>query len=136
MLDTSVALSWQFIDEQTPATRDVLEAVTADGAVVPSLWRLEVANALRAAVRPKRLTLAARDAALDDLIQLAIEIDQETDHHAWGATLALADRFALTPYDAAYLELAIRRGLPLATLDRALRQAAAASGIGLLRLAE
>lgn len=59
-------------------------------------------------------------------------MDDETDRHAWGATLSLADRFNLTPYDAAYLELAIRRGLPLATLDKALRQAAGTLGVVLL----
>ncbi|MFZ4406493.1 MAG: type II toxin-antitoxin system VapC family toxin [Paracraurococcus sp.] len=132
VLDTSVALSWQFEDEQTPATRAVLAQVTRTGAVVPSLWRLEVASALQTAVRRKRLAQAGRDAAVQDLAMLEIELDIETDIHAWGATLALADRFNLTPYDAAYLELALRRGLPLATLDRALRQAAGASGVALL----
>ena len=132
VLDTSVALSWQFEDEQTPATRAVLAEVTRAGAVVPSLWRLEVANALQTAVRRKRLGQPGRDAALQDLSILDIAIDPETDAHAWDATLGLSDRFNLTPYDAAYLELALRRRLPLATLDRALRQAAGASGVALL----
>lgn len=132
VLDTSVTLSWHFADEQTPATRAVLARVVAEGDLVPSLWRLEVANALRTAVRRGRMTVAARNAALQDLALLNIEVDSETDAQAWDGNLALADRFNLTPYDAAYLELALRRGLKLATLDRALRQAAGALGLGLL----
>lgn len=91
VLDTSVALTWQFADEQTVATRAVLARVTEEGAVVPSLWRLEVANALRSAVRRGRMSLPRRDEVPGDLDQLAIEIDGETDLHAWGETLRLAD---------------------------------------------
>jgi predicted nucleic acid-binding protein len=132
VLDGSVALSWQFEDEQTPASLAVLDRVSNSGAWVPDLWYLEVANALLKAIRRKRYSVAQRDAALARLSLLDIVVDSETAEHAWGPTLALSDRFGLTPYDAAYLEVAMRRGLALATLDQALRQAAGALGIEVL----
>jgi predicted nucleic acid-binding protein len=106
--------------------------VTNTGAVVPSLWRLETANGLQVAIRRKRIDVAFRDLALTHLAHLPITIDPETDAQAWTTTLQLADRFQLTLYDAAYLELAQRRALPLATLDSALRPAAAALRLTLL----
>jgi predicted nucleic acid-binding protein len=128
VLDSSAALAWIFGDETTEAIRQVFEAVAEDGAFVPSLWRLEVANSLTMAVRRGRIEVAFRDAALADLTLLDIVIDHQTDAQAWGETLALADRFGLTLYDAAYLEVAQRRNLPLATLDRQLREAAIKAG--------
>src|SRR5207249_721752 len=110
----------------------VLRQVSATGAVVPSLWRLEVANGLQVALKRKRITAAYRDVSLNDLGSLAISIDAETDRHAWTATLRLSDRFGLTMYDAAYLELSGRLGLPLATLDAQLASAAGASAIPLV----
>jgi predicted nucleic acid-binding protein len=131
VLDSSMTLAWYFEDEQTPAAMGVLREVAATGAVVPSLWRLEVANGLQAALKRKRITAAYRDVSLNDLGSLAISIDAETDRHAWTATLRLSDRFGLTMYDAAYLELSGRLGLPLATLDAQLASAAGASAIPL-----
>lgn len=131
VLDSSVTLSWCFEDEHTPATTTVLEQVTEAGAVVPALWRLEVANALQVAVRRGRIDVAFRDASLSDLALLDIVIDADTDTYAWSTTVRLAERFALTVYDAAYLELAQRRSLPLATLDQPLRTAAQALGVPL-----
>ena len=132
VLDGSIALAWTFLDETTAATRDAFEAVAEGGAWVPALWRLEVANALLMGVRRGRIDLAFRAAALADLAVLDISVDGETDGHAWGATLQLADRFRLTLYDAAYVELALRRALPLATLDRAMADAARALGVTVL----
>ena len=83
-------------------------------------------------MRRGRLDAGFRDRALGHLARLPIVVDGETDLHAWTGTLRLADRFRLTPYDAAYLELAQRRQFPLATLDRALRAAAEALQVGLL----
>src|SRR5262249_25136579 len=108
------------------------DTVAKEGAFVPALWRLEVANSLTMAVRRGRINSDFRRASLADLALLDITTDQYTDFHAWGETLSLADRFQLTIYDAAYLELAVRRSLPLATLDSQLRTAAAASGLRLL----
>ena len=136
VLDSSVTLSWFFEDERTSATASVLERVVEQGAVVPAIWRLEVANALQSALRRGRVDAAFRDATLRDLGQLDIVSDPDTDSHAWAETLQLADRFRLTLYDAAYMELAQRRHLPLATLDRELRMAAKALGTVLLGAAQ
>lgn len=89
------------------------------------MWWLEVANILELGVRRGRHDAVFRDATLADLAQLPIRVDPDTDRQARGATLQLADRHHLTVYDAAYLELAQRRALPLATLDNELRAAAA-----------
>jgi predicted nucleic acid-binding protein len=95
-------------------------------------WRLEVANILEMGVRRGRHDAAFRDSTLADLALLPVHVDLETDQQAWGATARLAERRRLTLYDAAYLELALRRGLPLATLDQDLRAAANAKKVPLL----
>jgi len=128
VLDPSLALSWFFGDERTAQADAVLDRVVEEGAVVPALWRLEIANGLQMALRRKRIDAAFRDNALAELTAMAISIDGETDAHAWSTTLRLSDQFRLTVYDAAYLELARRRQLPLATLDQALFAAAQATG--------
>ncbi|SRR5579871_4849428 len=132
VLDSSVTLAWVYSNETTVAIRRVFDLVNATGAWVPSLWRLEVANILEMGVRRRRHTASFRDDTLVDLAVLPIHIDSETDLQAWGATTRLAERHQLTLYDAAYLELAQRRGLPLATLDGDLRSAAFAEAIPLL----
>ncbi len=132
VLDSSVTLAWVFGDETTPAIRQVFEGIAERGAVVPGLWWLEVANSLTMAVRRKRIDATFRQAALSDLALLDITTDQQTVSMAWSETLNLADQHHLTVYDAAYLELARRRGLPLATLDQELRNAASAIGLALL----
>jgi predicted nucleic acid-binding protein len=131
VLDASLTVSWYFDDEATPLTDAILDRVSENGAVVPTLWRLEVANAFQSAIRRKRMTVRYRDEALIGLTQLPITTDADTDTYAWTTTLRLAERFALTIYDAAYLELAQRQSLPLATLDAELREAAAALGCSL-----
>lgn len=132
VLDCSITLAWVYSDETTEPVRRVFELLRPSGAWVPGLWRLEVANVLEMGVRRKRHDAAFRDATLADLAQLPIQVDAETDQHAWGATLHLAERHQLTLYDAAYLELALRRDLPLATLDEDLRQAANTEKVRLL----
>ena len=132
VVDSSVALAWVYSEETTEAISEVLARLTDRRAWVPALWRLEVANVLEMNVRRGRHDAAFRDAALADLAVLPISIDAETDRQAWAATLRLAARHRLTVYDAAYLELAQRRGLPLATLDKELRDAATAEGVILL----
>ena len=106
--------------------------MTAKSAVVPAIWRLEVANGLQSGIRRGRVTLEKRDALLTALADMDIRADLETDHHAWSTTVRLADRHRLTVYDASYLELAQRLGLPLASLDKALRDAGSAAGVALL----
>jgi predicted nucleic acid-binding protein len=110
----------------------VFESVADHGAVVPALWRLEIANSLTVAARRGRIDTEFRRAALSDLAMLEITTDLHTDSNAWGETLHLADRCGLTMYDAAYLELALRRRLPLATLDDQLRAGATTCGVQLL----
>jgi predicted nucleic acid-binding protein len=132
VIDASLTLSWYFEDERPPAADAVLDQVGTSGAVVPSLWRLEIANGLQVAIRRQRIDVAFRDLALTNLARLPITIDADTDAHVWTTTLQLADRFQLTIYDAVYLELAQRRVLPLATLDSALRTAAEALGVPVL----
>ena len=136
VIDSSVTLAWVYSDETTEAVESVLSVVTSAGAWVPALWKLEVANVLETSVRRGRTDAAFRDAALDDLALLPISVDPETDRHAWGATARLARLHRLTLYDAAYLELAQRRRLLLATLDRELRAAAKAEGVALLGIDE
>jgi len=87
---------------------------------------------LQAGVRRGRITAEFRDTALADLASLSISVDPETTTYAWGNTLQLADRYGLTVYDAAYLELAQRRSLPLASLDVPLCNAARNAGVGLV----
>ena len=134
VLDSSVTLAWIYAEEATAAVTEVLGRVTQRGAWVPATWKLEVANVLEMNVRRGRHDAAFRDSALTDLGEMPIHVDGETGQHAWGATLQLAARHRLTVYDASYLELAQRRGLPLATLDRELRYAAQAEGLVLLGL--
>jgi predicted nucleic acid-binding protein len=132
VLDSSVTWAWAYLDEASPAVRHVFERLVEHGAWVPSLWRLEIANALEMNVRRGRRNAAFRDATLEDLAVLPIAIDTETDQRAWGSTLQLATLHRLTVYDAAYLELAKRRELPLASLDTELRATAATERIPLL----
>lgn len=132
VLDTSATIARLWEDETTPAIERLFELIRDHGAWVPSLWRLEVANALEMDVRRGRHPPEFRDGALADLALFSIQVDPQTDLHAWGPTLRLAEKHRLTVYDSAYLELALRRRLPLATLDRELRKAAEREEIELL----
>jgi predicted nucleic acid-binding protein len=136
VLDSSATLAWIYAEETTEAVHRIFEIVAEDGALVPALWRLEVANSLTVAVRRGRIDGEFRNAALADLALLDITTDPHTDVYGWTTTLHLADRFRLTLYDAAYLELAHRRSLPLASLDEELRAAGRGLGVPLLGTAE
>ena len=135
VLDSSVSLTWCFEDERTHTTATLLERLVESGATAPVLWPLEVLNALAMAERHKRIDAARRQRLSGFLRGLPVSIDDETVIQAWDVTAQLAARFLLTVYDAAYLELAQRRALPLATLDQALRAAAIALGVKVLGLA-
>ena len=132
VLDSSIALSWCFEDERTPATRALLVRVGVAGACAPALWPLEVLNALAMAERRSRIDSERRQRLAGFLHDLPVTIDDETASQAWAVASQLAARFRLTVYDAAYLELAQRLNLPLATLDQELCAAAAALGVPLL----
>ena len=132
VLDNSVALAWCFEDEQTPAVMDLLDRVAETGAVTTLLWSLEALNGLLAAERRRRLDSDRRATLIAFLRELPISLDGHTAEQAWSTIAALAERRRLTLYDAAYLELAQRRHLPLATLDRGLAAAAGAEGVAVL----
>jgi predicted nucleic acid-binding protein len=125
VVDGSIALSWVLPDESAPATQHIRERIEAGiRPLVPSHWQLEVANALWMAERRNRISQADTSAALAAFQKLDIETDAETAQRAGSDTLALARQHTLSIYDAAYLELAMRRGAPLASLDGSLRNAA------------
>lgn len=109
VLDSSAALAWIYDEETTDPIRRVFDAVAEQGAFVPSLRRLEIANSLTVAVRRGRIGHEFRRAALADLGALDITVDAQTDSRAWNATLEFADRFLLTVYDAAYVARAEAR---------------------------
>lgn len=132
VVDASIALAWCFEDEQTPEVMAVLDGVAETGAFAPALWPLEVLNGLFSAQRRRRLDREQRTTLAAFLRALPIRLDAGTAEAAWDATADLADRFGLTVYDAAYLEVSHRRELPLATLDRDLHRAAASLGVELL----
>ena len=132
VIDASVTLSWIYSGEHIAASDALLARVADQGAVVPALWRLEIASALQNGIKRKRIDAAYRDSAIQKLILLPIEIDLDTNDYAWTATLRLAERHQITVYDASYLELALRCGLPLATRDDQLAAAAGSAGASLL----
>lgn len=134
VLDSSMAVAWSFEDETNDYADRVHLHLSTKHAVAPVLWPLEVANALLMGERRKRATEADTSRWTSMLAGLPIRIDDDTNAHAWSATLDLARRHRLSAYDAAYLELAIRRNLPLATLDEQLKAAANAAGVKLLQV--
>jgi predicted nucleic acid-binding protein len=132
VLDASMTLSWAFEGESTPLTVAVLKSLEIVHAVVPALWSFEVASVLTTAERRGRMNAAAQAVFLERLRLLPIAIEYRPA--AWLAQqiLPLARTYNLSAYDAAYLELAIRERLPLATLDDDLRQAATTAGVTLV----
>jgi len=131
VIDASVAACWIFKDEATPATDDLLARVRDAGAVVPALWSWEMANLLIAGIRRARISRADAAGHLFDLALLPIAIDAESSARAGRETFLLAQAHNLTAYDAAYLELAQRTGLDLASKDAELCGAAVALGVTL-----
>jgi predicted nucleic acid-binding protein len=131
VLDGSVTLAWFFEDEADAYAEAVQDSLETAAAVVPSLWPLEVANALVVGERRRRTTEAKANAFLTLLQAIPVTTDDETATQAWRGSLPLARSHQLSVYDAAYLELALRRDLPLATLDKNLKAAASAAGVAL-----
>lgn len=130
VLDNSVVTGWFIGNQATPYSDAIAVRLQDDRAVVPVLWELEFSNVLRSACLRKAMTAQAAQAVITQIVSLPIAVDR----HAVAPSefLALALRFGLTSYDAAYLELALRLQLPIATLDAALQNAAMASGVGLV----
>lgn len=129
VIDASIALTWCFSDEATKATEALLERLDAESAVVPQIWSLEVGNTLIMAERRKRITYAEITQFLELLKFLNIDVDHETSNKGLCEVLALAHSEGLTTYDAAYLELAMRKGIPLATKDKLLLKVAKKIGV-------
>jgi predicted nucleic acid-binding protein len=131
VLDCSIVMAWYFVDESSAYADAVARQLPDHTAVVPLNWSLEVANSLIVGERRKRSTQAQAASFIKNLAAMPITIDDETNLHVWTTTLNLARTHNLSAYDAAYLELALRRGLPLASLDEKLNDAAKAVGIAL-----
>lgn len=130
-LDASVALAWCFSDERSTYANSVLRSLATGRAVVPPLWPYEMANALLSAERRRRSTSDNTLVWLGFLQQLPITVDEKPVSRSSNSLLGLAREHDVSAYDAAYLELAFRLGLPLATLDRRLQKAARSAGIAL-----
>jgi predicted nucleic acid-binding protein len=134
VLDGSITMVWGFEDEADDYAEAILGRMPDLQAHVPSLWPLEVANALLVGERRKRITPADTARFLAILDAFPITVDGETVAHAWADTMHLARAHNLSSYDASYLELAIRLGLPLAAQDGKLKAAAEAVGVPLFEV--
>ena len=132
VVDCSIAMAWLFHGEATPRTADLLNRLTNETALVPAWWFIEITNVLSFAERKGRITPAQSDAFIADLEKLGIERDDAAPDRAFTRLLALCRMHKLTSYDAMYLDLALRRNLPLATLDDDLRKTAKKLGVSLL----
>lgn len=132
VLDASVTLAWAFEDERSPLSARILARLADDDAAVPGIWPLEIANGLLTAERRGRLTRGDTAHFLALLDALFIELDDRGGPRVFSDTMPLARDYGVSAYDAAYLELAVRTGSPLATVDDALRTAAAAAGVSLV----
>ncbi|MDE3168691.1 MAG: type II toxin-antitoxin system VapC family toxin [Acidobacteriota bacterium] len=132
VVDCSVAMTWLFSDEATPKTAALLKRLASETALVPAWWFVEITNVLALAERKRRIAPVHSDAFIADLSTLGIERDDDAPDRAFSNLLLLCRTHQLTSYDAIYLDLAIRRNLPLATLDDDLRRAARKLGVCLL----
>ena len=124
VLDASVALCWCLDGQETEYTAGVLGALETDACSAPALWSLEVANVLSLAQRRSKVAPETVDVLLGGLLELPIHIDSAAAKHIFQNVAPLARRLGITVYDACYLELALRTGLPLATVDAQLAKAA------------
>lgn len=132
VLDCSIAMTWCFEDEVTEFTDSLLELLVEGSAKVPSIWPLEVANVLAISERKGRTNQAKITQFLQLLGDLPIKVDAKTGEKAFTDVLTLSRTNRLTAYDAAYLELALREGLPVATLDEELKRVARKLGVDTL----
>jgi len=134
VVDASLTLSWCFADEATPYSRSVLATLETTYAVVPALWPFEVANVLAVAERRQRITQEGIAEFLDTLRRLPIQIERREALWLWQTVLPLSREHHLSAYDAAYLELAKREGMNLATLDHDLQEAGHTLGVPILEV--
>jgi len=129
VLDASVAVKWFLHDELSPEARAVLDRVRDDGALVPALFRWEVQSVVVRAYRDGRLSEELMETALTSLRDLPIAIEDPGRRLMFGGEAALSLRYDVTPYDAAYLAVALDYALPLATADSDLAHAARDAGV-------
>ncbi len=132
VLDASVAVAWALDDEKDSYPEKILDILCQREALVPSIWPLEVANALLIAERRKRLTRADVENFLSLIQELPIQIAGDSISRIWGEVLSLAREEGLSVYDATYISLAMRMGLSLATMNQALKKAAQSCGVEIL----
>ncbi len=132
IIDCSITMAWCFADEATSEASEIQDRLATEAAVVPSLWFLEVANVLVMAEKRQRISADDSSEFLSLLSGLDIEEDTESSVRAFNELLPLCRDHGLTSYDAAYLDLALRKQVPLASLDDQLRQAAKALGLTVL----
>jgi predicted nucleic acid-binding protein len=133
VLDASVTLCWLFDGQATNYNDSILERLASgDAALTAVIWPLEVANVLAGAERRKLIRAGEVAAFVEELRQLPIEVDRAGLHRVFDQVLGDARRYRLSTYDTSYLELAMREALPLASVDRALRNAARAAGVTLI----
>ncbi len=133
VLDGSITIAWCQRDNPDHYADDVLNSLSDATAVAPAIWPLEVVNVLLAAERRQRVTRFQSRQFLNTLQMLPIQVEDHGDASPMESLLDVASRHGLTAYDAAYLDVALRRGIPLATLDAALRKACATAGIALFQ---
>lgn len=131
VIDNSVVMAWCFLDEGGVRADSILERLELGTAFVPAVWPLEVGNVLLVAERHRRLGEGASTRFLALLSELPIIVDPEPPERMFKEILALARQQKISTYDASYLDLAMRRGLPLATLDGKLKKAAQKCGVPL-----
>lgn len=129
VLDASVAAAWVLDDEQSDLADQVIDSLAFKTAAAPHLWALEVANILTVCERRGRIDAAKRKLMAEALRDLGVIEQPHTQDAVFGEIMDLAAKHSLSSYDAAYLELAIRLGVPLATLDKPLQKAAEAEGV-------
>jgi predicted nucleic acid-binding protein len=132
VIDSSMAMAWCFQDEATPTTKRLLDRMGTEAAAVPAWWYLEITNVLVLAERKKRITAAKVAQFIAMVESFDLEVDDQAPGRAFAHLLPLCRIHELTSYDAAYLDLALRRQLPLASLDDDLRNAAKALGVKVL----
>ena len=132
VVDASVAMSWCYEDEDDPYATSALLALQTSQAMVPWVWSLEIANALIVGERRSRLTEADSFRFLNVLESLPIMMDESPPNHLVDDVLSIGRHHALSSYDACYLELALRKGVPLVTLDERLRKAAIQLGLSIV----
>jgi len=133
VIDTSVVMGWCFVDEDSAYSDDVLGSLESAEAIAPAIWPLEIGNVLVVAERRKRLSKSASIRFLDLLGELPIIVVQESPERMTKEILALARERQLSTYDASYLDLAMRTGLPIATLDSGLQKASVACGVSIFK---